>query len=283
MNVIGLKDDLLSTLLPLYDEREAHLMTQYYAEDKGYFDPHYELTTLELAAFNRDKDRFKNAEPLQYITGISHFYGHKFNVNKHVLIPRPETEELVYKTLQIVKSEKSVSTLLDIGTGSGCIINSIAADLGEKYNYQAIDVDSNALKVAIENAKIHSHPIDFKVIDFLDESMWGELAKPDIIVSNPPYISTVESKLMQDNVLKYEPHIALFSEEDPLLFYRKITDYAKSLESAVLVLCEINEYNGKDTLDIFQSAGAKEASLYQDLQGKDRIVLAKFGEMLIGL
>ncbi len=212
-------------------------------------------------------------KPLQYVLGEAWFYEMKFYVNEHVLIPRPETEELV----ELVTSYKlPVASILDIGTGSGCIPITLKKKL-PKTEITAIDVSADALAVAKKNALDLHADITFKQLDFLNEQSWNELVTYDVIVSNPPYIKQSESSTMHTNVLSFEPYIALFVEDDDaLLFYRKIADFSKThLNTNGKIFVEINEALGAETITLFESYGY-EAILKKDMQGKDRMIIASF-------
>jgi release factor glutamine methyltransferase len=205
-------------------------------------------------------------KPLQYILGTTEFYGLKFKVNKHTLIPRPETEELVE---WILKEE--FSSALDIGTGSGCIAITLAKNTNAKIT--AIDVSEDALQVAKENARINEVKINFLQQDILQTT---SLPKVDIIVSNPPYVLELEKKLMRDNVLEYEPHLALFvSDNDPLFFYKKIGLLAeKSLNCGGKLYFEINEKYGAEILEMLSKIGFVDIKLKKDINDKDRMLKA---------
>ncbi|MBY0478993.1 MAG: peptide chain release factor N(5)-glutamine methyltransferase [Chitinophagaceae bacterium] len=251
--------------------------------------------------------------PLQYVLNEAWFYGLKFEVNESVLIPRPETEELVDWIVKKIESGKwkmksgeenttaevqntprqtpssdgldisgeppqiqrvSHPAILDIGTGSGCI----PIALKKKHpasNVSAIDVCSEALHVAITNAVTHETEINFQLLDFLDEGKWNELGKYDIIVSNPPYIKTSEADSMSEHVLEYEPHKALFvPDEDALIFYRKIADFAlQHLNPKGAVYVEINQLLGKETVELFQQKGFT-VELKKDMSGNERMIKA---------
>jgi release factor glutamine methyltransferase len=197
----------------------------------------------------------------------------KFFVNENVLIPRPETEELVYwvgeesKKLTI-KSQK----LLEIGTGSGCISIVLKKELPGLL-ITSIDVSSGALEVAKKNAVTQEAEINFLVIDFLDEENWKRLPVFDIIVSNPPYIKQSEQSAMSSHVTGFEPSIALFvPDEDALLFYRNIASFAKThLAQQGLVFLEINEALGKEVVELYEKEGYA-VELKKDMQGKDRML-----------
>ncbi len=229
--------------------------------------------------------------PLQYVLNEAWFYGLKFEVNESVLIPRPETEELVDWIVKEIESGKwKVEnkatqphhsppdsyrvTILDIGTGSGCIPIALKKNL-PSANVSAIDVCSEALHVAITNAVNNETEINFQLLDFLNESNWDQLGKYDIIISNPPYIKATEASTMSEHVLEYEPHKALFvPDEDALLFYRKIADFAlQHLNSNGAVYLEINQQLGKETVDLFQQKGF-EVELRNDMSGNERMIKA---------
>lgn len=276
MNILTARKNLEQQLTPLYQHREASLIAKYYFEDKNYYDSHHELNEEELSMFNEDVQRFLANEPLQYITNICHFYGRKFKVNQHTLIPRPETEELVYQVLSTLKSSHLTNRMLEIGSGSGCIPITIDLETHKKHDILSIDISDGALEIARQNAKkMHSHTL-FEKVDFLDEKQWSKLQTfaPDIIVSNPPYISEEERKDMLANVLKYEPEIALFSDPDPLLFYRKIAKFGQSLKKNIFIYCEINEHLSRATENVFINAHYQNIEILKDLQGKDRMIKA---------
>ena len=204
--------------------------------------------------------------PIQYILGETEFYGLKFKVNKHTLIPRPETEELVKWILQ-----HEFTSALDIGTGSGCI--AIALRKNKNAEILAIDVSKSALLLAKENAKINEVEINFLLQDILKTTV---LPKVDVIVSNPPYVLDKEKETMLDNVLNNEPNLALFvPNNNPLLFYKKIAELAfTSLSKNGLLFFEINERFGKQTVDILNAIGFVDIELKKDINEKDRMIKA---------
>jgi release factor glutamine methyltransferase len=208
----------------------------------------------------------KTQKPLQYILGESEFYGMKFQVNEHILIPRPETEELVDWVLQ-----ENFDSALDIGTGSGCI--SIALAKHSNATISAIDISEMALKVAKGNAAINEVKIDFIQQDVLRAQ---GLQKVDVIISNPPYVLSSEKQQMKTNVLQYEPHLALFApDKDPLLFYKKIGNLAaKSLNCGGKLYFEINEQYGSEILEILSEIGFVDMALKKDINDKDRMIKA---------
>ena len=210
-------------------------------------------------------------EPVQYVLGECYFYQLDFEVNKSVLIPRPETEELVERAIVFCKQNQKES-ILDIGTGSGCIPISIKKHLNNA-SVTAIDISSDALALAKKNAMKQEALIHFMHLDFLDENTWDVLPSFDLIVSNPPYIPASESNLMDDNVVKFEPHLALFvTDEDPLIFYKKIMKFGKShLKPFGKILVEIHEKMGNEIQQLFSQNGYR-TQLIKDIFGKDRIV-----------
>lgn len=229
------------------------------------------LSEQQTALFNILIKELLTQKPVQYVLGEAWFYEMKFFVNEHVLIPRPETEELV----ELVTSYKLPSaSILDIGTGSGCIPITLKKKL-PKTEITAIDVSAEALAVAKRNAANLHADINFKELDFLNEQSWNELDCYDVIVSNPPYIKQSESASMHTNVLSFEPHIALFvTDDDVLLFYRKIALFGKThLTTNGKIFVEINEALGAETIALFESYGYT-ATLKKDMQQKDRMIVA---------
>lgn len=223
--------------------------------------------TIDLSdRFKQIIAELKTKKPLQYILGETEFYGLKFKVNEHTLIPRPETEELVGWILK-----HDFSSALDIGTGTGCI--PIALAKNRKAIVSAIDISENALKIAKENAKLNGVKINFLQQDILKTTA---LPKVDLIVSNPPYVLESEKKMMFDNVLKYEPHLALFvSDNDPLLFYKKIAELAfESLNINGRLFFEINEQFADETIAMLNRIGFVDIQLKKDVNDKDRMIKA---------
>lgn len=219
--------------------------------------------------------RLKNEEPIQYILGKTEFYGLPFIVNKNVLIPRPETEELVSWVIEEIKNKNDIKNLLDIGTGSGCIPISIKKNITNLDVY-ALDISSEAIKIAKQNSKQNNVNISFIEDDILQIKKLKQ--KFDVIVSNPPYIRELEKKEIKNNVLNNEPHLALFvSNENPLIFYEKIADLAKNnLNQNGMLFFEINQYLGKETVKMLKEKGFKNIELRKDLFGNDRMIKAIF-------
>ena len=223
----------------------------------------------EKRILDKALERLLSHEPIQYVLGETVFYGSHFFVDQNVLIPRQETEELVD---WIVKSNPLSRRILDIGTGSGCIAISLDLKLGAKTT--GWDVSTPAIEVARRNATSLGADTIFKQIDVLDKV---PTEKFDLIVSNPPYILDRERNDMHKNVLAYEPAGALFvSDEDPLLFYRRIVEVAEDLLShSGWLYFEINESYGKEVWTLMKSNGFEEVELKKDLNGKDRMVRGK--------
>ena len=212
-------------------------------------------------------------KPIQYILNKTTFYGLDFIVNIDVLIPRPETEELVDWIINDNKSIKNLN-ILDIGTGSGCIAISLAKNL-DKSNVTALDISKQAIKIANKNADNNKVFIDFIEEDILN-SNYQFTNKLDVIVSNPPYVRDLEKQEINDNVLKNEPHLALFvSDENPLLFYNAIADFSlKNLKENGILYFEINQYLGKETVDLLKNKGFKNIILKKDIFNNDRMIKA---------
>lgn len=228
------------------------------------------LSDTQQTAFVEIFNELKTGKPLQHIFAEAWFYGLKFKVSSAVLIPRPETEELVEWILtdQSILSPK----ILDIGTGSGCIAISIKKNK-PTAEVSALDVSEEALAIAKTNASQNETVINFihsDILSYITEE------KYDLIVSNPPYITENEKKEMHQNVLQHEPHLALFvTNENPLIFYAAIADLAsKQLKTNGLLYFEINEYLGKETVDMLNDKGFINIILKKDMQGKDRMIQA---------
>lgn len=219
------------------------------------------------------QQRLVAGEPLQYVLGYSWFYGYKFTVNSSVLIPRPETEELVD---WIVKDciNTSSGQLLDVGTGSGCIPIAIKKKLAT-WQITSCDISENAIAVARFNAKEIDADVSFLQLDFLDEVATNALPKYNVIVSNPPYIPATGAASMHKNVLEYEPHLALFvSDNDPLVFYRAIAQFGLThLHTKGVIYCEIESSLGEATQKLFSSYGYA-VELRKDMHGNDRMIRA---------
>lgn len=234
--------------------------------------PNLAITKVEEQPLFEALAGLKLEKPLQYILGIAHFMDLELKVNEHVLIPRPETEELVEWIISDCRAERSRDLkILDIGTGSGCIAMALAKGLPNAEVY-ALDVSEEALKVAKENAESNNLEIEFIQMDILNPSNL-EL-KFDIIVSNPPYVRELEKNEIKNNVKTYEPSLALFvPDEDALLFYKAIIAFAeKHLSEKGRLYLEINQYLGKETKALLEAHNFSEIELRKDLFGNDRML-----------
>jgi release factor glutamine methyltransferase len=219
--------------------------------------------------------QLKTSKPIQYILGETDFYGRTFRVNPAVLIPRPETEELVKWVVETVSTKNP--SLLDIGTGSGCIAISLKIEIPEAEVF-AIDISADALALAQQNATFHKAPVTFIEKDVLHMHPRDLTTNFDALVSNPPYIALAEKELMKANVFANEPHVALFvPDTNPLIFYDRIAALAQEkLKHGGFLFFEINERFGKEVLELLVKKGFKHLELRQDLSGKDRIVKAQW-------
>jgi release factor glutamine methyltransferase len=220
-------------------------------------------------------NELSTGKPLQYIFGDTVFYGLKFYVDSNVLIPRPETEELVHLIIHTVRKSTHISNnLLDIGTGTGCIPITLKKHLNN-LEVSAIDVSPEALEVAIKNAELNEVNINFIQADILS---YTAEKKYDVIVSNPPYIKEDEKASMHLNVLTYEPHLALFvSNENPLLFYKAIAEFSRTnLNENGFLFFEINEYLGEQVRLMLAEKGFQNIQVLKDMQSKDRMVSCQY-------
>ena len=265
-------------LCSVYDNDEATAMILILLEHyfkitrvKMALEPDMRLSESEMLTFHfAVKDLLKN-KPIQYIIGETEFCDLKFKVNENVLIPRPETSELVMNIVNRQKTkDKRQLSILDIGTGSGCIAISLAKNIPDSKVY-ALDISEKALDVAKENAFNNNVDVTFINDDILSLKNKIE-TKFDIIVSNPPYVRELEKADMRDNVLNWEPHNALFvSDNDPLIFYRNILEFAKTnLNQDGEIWFEINEYLGKEMTDLCKEYGFSDVEIFKDFREKDR-------------
>lgn len=232
--------------------------------------PEFMLNNEQVIAFELALKRLKKHEPVQYITGETEFFGFKFQVNKNVLIPRPETEELVEWIIKDFGKNENLK-ILDIGTGSGCIAISLAKNL--KAEVSAFDISEEALSIAQKNADINKVKIDFQKVDILKTEELAE--RYDIIVSNPPYVREQEKEQMQKNVLDHEPETALYvKNDDALIFYKRIAELAQhSLKPKGALYFEINQYLPDETKALVENFGF-EAELKKDIFGNYRMLKA---------
>ena len=278
--VKDIRNHYCEQLCSIYDKDEANamiliLLEHYFSIDrvKMALEPQLRLSESEMLTFHfAVKDLLKN-KPIQYIIGETEFCDLKFKVNENTLIPRPETSELVMKIVNRQQStDNRLCSILDIGTGSGCIAISLAKMISGSKVF-ALDISEKALEVAKGNAINNEADVTFIHDDIL--SLRNKIdTKFDIIVSNPPYVRELEKEEMRDNVLNWEPHNALFvSDDDPLIFYRKILEFAKThLKESGEVWFEINEYLGKEMTDLCTEMGFSQIETLNDFRGKERIL-----------
>ena len=233
------------------------------------------LTCTQLEDLDTITERLRQNEPVQYVLGEAWFAGMKFKVNKHVLIPRPETEELVDWVVKQYAIDTRQLAIIDIGTGSGCIPITLKKKLPEA-KVSAIDVCSEALFTATENGIALDAEVDLMLLDFLDEEKWKELGQYDVIISNPPYVRQSEVNTMHTRVKNFEPHLALFvPDTDAWLFYKKLADFSlQHLRPGGSLFVEINEALGESIINLFKEKGLINIELRKDMQGKDRMIRA---------
>lgn len=279
MTIKHYRDQFIQELTPLYDAGEAESFFYLILEAKQQLkridialQPELVFLASELEIWYSILDQLKKEIPIQYLLGTTHFYGLEFKVNENVLIPRPETEELVDWIIKSQKSEvrnKKVK-ILDIGTGSGCIAISLAKNLPNAEVF-ALDVSEKALATAQKNAELNQVQVQFICQSILETEDLGQ--QFDVIVSNPPYVRHLEKQKIKKNVLDNEPHLALFvADDDALIFYRKIAQLAvKNLSQTGQLYFEINQYLGQEMLDLLQEMDFKNSELRQDIYGNDRM------------
>lgn len=263
-------------LQTVYDEREAENIAHYLPEElfgKTFVRTNSELKEEQLDILQIASSRLLNYEPIQYILGEAWFYGKKFKVESGVLIPRPETEELI--EFIISENKKTNPAILDIGTGSGCIPVILKSEI-PKANIFALDISEKALQIAEENANLHKTEIQFIQCDILNP---GDLIfqQFDLIVSNPPYVDPAEASALHKNILDFEPHLALFgAKEEPFIFYTVISDFAfKYLAHHGKLFFELPENKGELISSIVTNAGLRNIKIKCDLQGKERMLMAE--------
>lgn len=279
MNLQSVHDDFVKELQPIYEASEAENIFALASEKvvkSNLHRNHYAAINLSIAQFQQFeniKDRLLKHEPIQYIINECWFYDIPFYVDENVLIPRPETEELVDWVIKENRSKTGLK-ILDVGTGSGCIPVILKRKL-PTATVHSCDVSESALQTAKKNAETYQTEINFSLLNFLDEGNWSDLPSFDLIVSNPPYIPTYEKNAMQKNVLEHEPHLALFVEnEKPLTFYEAIAKFgSEKLNPDGCIYVEIHESLGKEVVNLFARKGFT-AELKNDLQGKNRMVKA---------
>ena len=282
---------------PIFDVGEAESFFYLILEEKQKLkridlalNPDLTFSDEEIQLWNSILEQLKKEIPIQYLLGKTSFYGLEFEVNENVLIPRPETEELVEWIIQSWKLEagswelgagSQKINILDIGTGSGCIAISLAKNIPNAQVF-AIDVSEKALATAHKNAVMNQVEVNFIKTDILKTNDLEKLPSShfplptyfDVIVSNPPYVRELEKQEIKKNVLDNEPHLALFVDDnDALIFYRKIAELAqKSLSPNGQLFFEINQYLGKEMIDLLEKMGFKNIELRKDIYGNDRMI-----------
>lgn len=311
MNLKELKIHFIATLSAIYPKEEIEsfyfLLLEEYLGLKRIdiaLHPTKIILEKELTKLDNALKKLEKEIPIQYIIGTSEFFGLPFKVDENVLIPRTETEELVEWILKETKNERQKTkdfSILDIGTGSGCIAIALAKNLPDAKVF-ALDISQEALNIAKQNATLNKVAITFIQQDILtattlsQQNVFASATKQsankndvtssltlskdemkfDIIVSNPPYVRTLEKKEIKKNVLDNEPHLALFVDDNnPLLFYDKITGFAKdNLNPNGQLFFEINQYLGKETMELLKNKGFKNIELHKDIFGNDRMTRA---------
>ena len=290
MNINKFRDYFNKTLKKLYPTSEIDtflfLLLEEYLNFKRIdvvLKSNFEISPEDLILLKSSTKLLEQEIPIQYILGKTEFYGFPFILNEHVLIPRPETEELISSILENVLKTRSFHTnanekqlkILDIGTGSGCIPISLKKSL-PFAEITAIDVSNEALTIAKKNTVLNKVDINLTQQDILKTTSLNQLY--DIIVSNPPYVRESEKKEIKNNVLNNEPHMALFvKDNNPLVFYNKIAELAKNhLTKNGTLFFEINQYLGKETVELIKLKGFNKIQLKKDIFGRDRIIIASF-------
>lgn len=281
MTILELKRDFKSALSPLYSERESTWLFQIFAQEIIGFDSvhlrwfqNQKVLMQDLEAFEKITKELCSGKPYQQILGFTEFYGLRFKVSSDVLIPRPETEELLEIAIDRLKfflgKESRSFPMIDLGTGSG-IIPIVLKKHFPSAHVSAVDVSPEALAIAKENAFSHALEIGFEQKDILQEQLDSSY---DVILSNPPYIGQNEESELSESVKNFEPTIALFSPTvDPLLFYRRIAELTKAhLNKGGYLFLEINQKLGPETLALFTEL-LQEVHLLQDLSGNDRFIV----------
>ncbi|OUD36400.1 peptide chain release factor N(5)-glutamine methyltransferase [Flavobacterium sp. FPG59] len=284
MKIKEYRTQFIQDLTALYGEDEAESFFYLILENQQRLkridlalQPDLILSTDALKVWDQFLQQLKNEIPVQYVLGSTSFFGLDFEVNTNVLIPRPETEELVewiLNSLQSTVTNQKVK-IIDIGTGSGCIAISLAKNIPHAH-VTALDVSVDALVTAQKNAQNNQVTVAFKNQNILETYDLQE--QFDVIVSNPPYVRNLEKVEIKKNVLDYEPHLALFVEnENPLIFYKKIAELAqKNLKPNGFLFFEINQYLGKETVDLLENLNFKNIELRKDIYGNDRMVAANW-------
>ena len=289
MTIYEAYENYVTDLRGIYDLREAETITDWIFEDIAGISRmeringrSKELDIAFVSPLKKAMELLLQHTPVQYVLGEAWFYKLKFIVNKNVLIPRPETEELVFWVIKDITTGiqdrvfsdtlPKVLKILDIGTGSGCIAIALKKEVPQ-CSVEAIDVSNDALSLARMNANNNNVQIEFKQLNFLDPEQRDQLSGFDLIVSNPPYISALEMNSLPKNVVDHEPRIALFPDhEDPMIFYRHIAEFATSnLKQNGIVYVEIHEQNSHTAMQIFEKRNFT-CEARKDMFGRDRML-----------
>ena len=284
MNTIfNLQQYALTALKDTYNEREIKYLCSYLlckilhcTNIEIHLNKHELLEKRFVDNFVAMVEELKTNKPVQYVLGETEFLGVDIRLNNETLIPRPETEELVMWVAESGLPEGA--RVLDVGTGSGCIIITLGKML-RGLELHGVDISAEAIRQAGENARANGVEVHFYERDILRHETW-DWSDFDAIVSNPPYVRVSEKALMHERVLGYEPHRALFvTDEDPLVFYRVIAEFGCShLKAGGLLFFEINEAFGKEMVDLLSGMGYREVELRKDIHDKDRMVKARWTE-----
>lgn len=297
MKLFEAEQYLKEQLKALYDEQEAVNIASLAIEHITGFSKTERVSKKQEQLSGSQSDllqnhlqRLKTGEPIQYIMNKSWFYGMELYVDKNVLIPRPETEELVKWIIDDIKAsgkavfvkksteadETTLLKILDVGTGSGCIALALKKTM-PKAEVWGCDVSEEALNVARRNGSTLDIRVDFQGLNFLEEAQQKLLPTVDIIVSNPPYVPLKDKEEMHSNVVDHEPHTALFvSDNDPFIFYKALAEFGKKrLYENGSIYMEIHEGLGQHVINLFRANGYTNIELKKDMQGKDRMVKVK--------
>jgi release factor glutamine methyltransferase len=278
-------EDFRLRLTALYGEKEVmEFIYLLFREWNGWTraQVHMEYATLqeegEQLRFQDALEKLEKNTPIQYITGTVEFLNTKIEVHPGVLIPRPETEELASIILhEIAATGLQESSVLDIGTGSGCLAVSIKKTF-QSLEVTATDISESAIATAIQNSDLNQAPVNAITADILDRRSWKNFSSYHVIMSNPPYVTLAEKVQMRPHVVEQEPHVALFvPDDDPMLFYRAIADFSREhLSRPGLLFLEINERFGAEVSGVLRECGFSRAVVLQDIHGKDRFIRAEF-------
>lgn len=272
---------IVQPLLDIYDPGESLSIASIVLEDAfgikpSQISPKIKLTQEQLTQLDSIIQRLLAHEPVQYVMGESMFYGLRLKVSPAVLIPRPETEESVHWVLETCKQHPEIRSVLDIGTGSGCIPVTVKKRRPD-LDVHALDVSTAALEVAKENAIRHKTDVHFYEVNILDKKAWKPLPKFDLIVSNPPYVTEDERPILPKNVVEYEPHLALFSGgNDAQRFVKKIAEFGKThLNPGGWLFLETNEFYVPISMEVLAKNGYIDVETRQDLNKRDRMICGR--------